>query len=268
MGCGRVRRSTAAVGMLVLVGLVVAGCGTSATSTGSPTGKPAAARAITSALVGIPQHGEMLGSETAPVQATLYGDLECPSCRTFVLWKAFSELIDRQVRAGALSIVYRSYCTETCSSGAGPAPTTTPLGTNRTGAAFTSPIVASATGPPGLRTFEMQQVAAYAAGRQDRFWEFAMLFLHEQRKSGTGYVTEAFLDRIARETPGLNYRRWTADRRSRLLAQQVTSDGTTAVAHGIAGTPTLVLRGPGGARTPNTTNASYRTLLAAFRAVR
>src|ERR1700685_2396304 len=42
-------------------------------------------------------------------------------------------------------------------------------------------------------TFDIQQVAALAAGQQDKLWNFIELFYHEQGKEDSGYVTESFL---------------------------------------------------------------------------
>jgi protein-disulfide isomerase len=269
MGGACVTRRTAVAAASVVITLILGGCGASEARTASASHPDAAAQTIASTLAGIPQHGQLLGNGASPVKATLYGDLECPYCREFALGHAFSELIAHQVRAGALAIVYRSVCTATCAGGTEQVLRTPQLGANQNGSVFAAPPIAtSVTGQPPQLTFVTQQVAAYAAGRQGRFWEFVMLFLRAQRASGSGYVTEAFLDQLARETPGLNYERWKADRRSALLARQVAADQTAAALHGVVSTPTLVFYGPRGTRTLSTTNASYRTLTAALRSVR
>jgi protein-disulfide isomerase len=269
MGVAPVRRRIAGAAATVMLMLILGGCGASEVETASASRAGAVAQTIASRLAGIPQHGRLLGDVTSPVKATLYGDLECPYCREFVLGPAFSELINHQVRAGALAIVYRSVCTATCAGVPGHALPTPQLGVSEPGSMFAAPTIAAPdTGPPSQLTFVTQQVAAYAAGRQDRFWEFAMLFLHAQRTSGSGYVTEVFLDRLARETSGLNYERWTADRRLALLTGQVAADQRAAALHGVASTPTLVFQGPRGTRTLSTTDASDRTLTAALRSVR
>src|SRR5580658_4529778 len=117
MGGVSVTRRTVVATASVVLTLILGGCGASPAGTASPSHTDAAAQAIASTLVGIPQHGQLLGNAASPVKATLYGDLECPYCRVFVLGPAFSELIARQVRTGALAIVYRSVCTATCDGG-------------------------------------------------------------------------------------------------------------------------------------------------------
>jgi protein-disulfide isomerase len=167
-------------------------------------------------LTGIPQSNESLGRSTARVVVTLYGDLECPLCAQFVLSHAFARLISNDVRAGKARIVYRSFCTATCNAG------------------------------PSRRVFVSQEVAAYAAGAQRRFWQYAMLFLQQQGREGTNYATEAFLDRLAREDPGLEFARWLSERTNPALARELKDEGRAANRQNIQATPTLIFTGPRG----------------------
>src|SRR3954451_13018443 len=59
--------------------------------------------AVTRELSGIPQAGTRLGSASAPVKLTYYGDLQCPVCRDLTLG-ALRELIAKDVRAGRLQV--------------------------------------------------------------------------------------------------------------------------------------------------------------------
>ena len=58
------------------------------------------------------------------------------------------------------------------------------------------------------QTFQLQQVAALAAGQQQRFWNYAELFYHEQGQEDSGYVNESYLDSLAQQVPGLNVSTW------------------------------------------------------------
>lgn len=62
-------------------------------------------------LAGIPQAGSRLGNAKAPVTLTLYGDLECPLCRDFVLGKGFEKFVVRYVRTGKVKVIYRGFRT-------------------------------------------------------------------------------------------------------------------------------------------------------------
>src|SRR5579875_1472418 len=97
---------------------------------------------VNTLLSGIPQSGTTLGNPDAKVTMVYYGDLECPICRDFTLFGGFSQLVQNDVRQGKVKVVYKSFCTATCNG-------------------------------PGQAVFNKQQVAAYAAGEQDLFWDYA-----------------------------------------------------------------------------------------------
>ena len=217
---------------------VATGAGTSVTQASSVAGIPAfgsgAPRGAQFGLViGLPQSGSRLGKSSAPVTLTLYGDLECSLCKQLVLGHAFSKLITHDVRAGRLQIRYVAFRTAT----------------------------------PTGSVFMEQQVATLAAGRQQRFWQYAMLFLSHQATEGTHYVTASFLDDLARQVPGLNFARWQAARQTRTLAAQVRSGERSANRLGIDGTPTLIFHGRRGSKTVQTPFPDYRQLEHAINAV-
>jgi protein-disulfide isomerase len=187
-------------------------------------------------LTGIAQSDETLGRSTARVVVRLYGDLECPLCRDFVLSPAFARLISKDVRTGRVRIVYRSLCTATCNA-------------------------------PGRHVFVTQQTAAYAAGAQRHFWQYAMLFLQEQGTEGTDYATRAFLDHLAREVPGLKFPRWLRESKNRGLAREVKDEDQTAVRQNIDSTPMLIVTGPHGVRRLESGVPSYTQMNAALTAV-
>jgi protein-disulfide isomerase len=206
---------------VVALAAVLSGGGTHrpaapATHGGQGHASQSAAQAVSTLLAGVPQSGTRLGAPSAPVTLYYFGDLECPVCRDFTLLGGLSELIEHDVRAGKVKVVYRSLCTATCNG-------------------------------PGPQVFEAQQVAAYAAGMQQRFWDYAEIFYREQGQEDTGYVTEAYLDSLARQTPGLNYTLWKRDRGDPSLLSQVLADEREATKLKLPGTPSLILRGPRGA---------------------
>ena len=51
-------------------------------------------------------------------------------------------------------------------------------------------------------TFKKQQVAALAAGKQNKTWYYIETFYHEQGEEDSGYVSENYLDGIAEQVPG------------------------------------------------------------------
>ena len=163
-------------------------------------------RAVNASLGGIPQSGNSLGEPTAPVTLQYFGDLECSVCKEFALG-ALPSLIRTWLRRGKLRIEYRSLETAT-----------------REPAVFTS-----------------QQVAALAAGKQNKLWQFIETFYREQGEEGSGYVTESYLRDIARQVTGLNLAQWTNARTNTVLTSQLSADAQAASAVGFNGTPSFLL---------------------------
>jgi protein-disulfide isomerase len=199
------------VGGVLLLAVIVVAVVIAATSgssgTTSSTSSPQAATTVNRLLAGIPQAGNTLGKKTAPVTVTVYEDLQCPICREFTL-AGENQLIAKDVRAGRVKLVFRSLQTAT----------------------------------PDPATFQVQQQAAAAAGKQQKLWDYVELFYHQQGPEGTGYVTESYLDKLARQVPGLNLARWRADRNTG-LGSTVTADEARAKSSGFDSTPTVVVQG-------------------------
>jgi protein-disulfide isomerase len=168
---------------------------------------------VTALVGGIPQHANTLGSPTAPVTLQYFGDLQCPVCRAFTEG-ALKPVIEKDVRPGKLRIEYRSLQTAT----------------------------------PEPETFKTQQVAALAAGKQQKAWYYIELFYHQQGEEKSGYVTESYLNGLAQQVPGLNLSKWASDRSNPELASQVAADGQTANGLGFTGTPSFTIGKTGGAQ--------------------
>jgi len=202
-----------AVVVVAIVAILIAtGSSTKTALKKGTTGASTTATEVDTLLAGIPQSGNVLGNPNAPVTLKYFGDLECPICREFTLG-ALPSLIGGYVREGKLKIEYHS--------------------------------METATREP--ETFRNQQVAALAAGKQDKMWHYVELFYHDQGEEDTGYVTEKFLQELAQQVPGLNLTQWSSDRNDPALAEQVTTDGQTANNEGFKGTPSFLIgksRGP------------------------
>lgn len=214
----RRRRRTQLAGALVtaiLIGGVVVGLMSAGSSTGIPASSARVAAivsAVDSLIGGIPQSGSSLGSPEALVTVEYFGDLECPTCREFTLG-ALPALIRRYVRSGKLRIEYRSLQTATSAA----------------------------------ETFKTQQVAALAAGRQDRMWTFLELFYSEQGEEGTSYVSDSYLMKLAKQVPGLDVSRWMADRKDPELAASLAVDARAAGSARLTSTPTFLIGRTAGA---------------------
>ena len=179
-------------------------------ATGSAT-TPKVVTEVTSLLGGIPQSANTLGSPAAPVTLQYFGDLECPICRQFTEG-ALKPLIEKYVRTGKLKIEYRN--------------------------------LETATREP--ETFKTQQIAALAAGKQQKAWDYIELFYHQQGQEGTGYVTEKYLQELAKQVPGMNLATWTSDRSNPQFTNALTTDAQAANNAGFTGTPSFQIGKTGG----------------------
>jgi protein-disulfide isomerase len=212
----------ALVAVIAAVAVVIALAAGGSSSGTSAQGSSAAVRRL---LDGIPQSGNTLGRSSAPVTVTVYEDLECPVCKEFTL-AAENQLIANEVRAGRAKLVFRSLQTAT----------------------------------PDPATFQFQQQAAVAAGKQNKLWHFVELFYHEQGAEGTPYVTESYVDGLGRQIAGLDVSGWKAARSSPSVASAVTADEKAAKAKGFSSTPTITVKGPNGAQAPVAGNIDYAAL--------
>jgi protein-disulfide isomerase len=203
------------VATIVVVAIVViaiaAGGGSGGKGTGklAKSGSPTEQKVVTevNGLVGgIPQNGNALGSTNAPVTLIYFGDLECPVCKEFTLG-ALKPIIEKWVRPGKLRIEYRS--------------------------------LETATREPEV--FKTQQIAALAAGKQKLMWQYLELFYHEQGAEGSGYVTESYLQGLARQVPGLNFASWSEQRKDPTFENAITTDAQLANNQAFNGTPSFML---------------------------
>jgi hypothetical protein len=185
--------------MAVAVGLagvlVPAGLSDIAGSSGHPP-RASVESQVSALLSGIPQNGNSLGQPSAPITLQVFGDLESPDVRTFMVW-LLPDIIHEWVRPNIVKIQFRSFMTASS---------------------------------PNPTVFIDQQTAALAAGEQDNLWNFIDTFYHEQGREHTRYVTEAYLNNIAEQIPGLDLPEWETNRARRELAQQVVEDDRSAQA--------------------------------------
>jgi protein-disulfide isomerase len=171
-------------------------------------------------LNGIPEHGNVLGDPNAPVTITEYGDLVCSTCDEFAVTSE-PLLIAYDVRSGKAKLVFRA--TETSSS--------------------------YANGSEFVNT----QVAARAAGLQDKEWYYLIILYDEQPHLINGksaelskYVTTAYLQNRAQQVPGLNLVKWQENLVNPSLIADVHADLSAGQQLGIDSTPTVFVKGPKG----------------------
>ncbi len=201
----------AVVVVIIVIILVATGSGKSNPPTSTSPAAKTAQTEVVSLLQGIPQHTITLGNPNAPITLQYFGDLECPFCKQFTV-SALPTVIKKYVRTGKVKIEYHSMQTATRER----------------------------------ETFQTQQVAALAAGKQNLMWDYLELFYHEQGEEDSGYVTESYLQGLASQVPGLNLSEWSSARNDPEYPNQVIADAQAANQNGFTGTPSFMIGKTGG----------------------
>jgi protein-disulfide isomerase len=161
-------------------------------------------------FAGIPQDGTRLGREDAPVTIRLYEDFQCPACGQFAR-ETLPEVVERHVKSGDAKLVSETM------------------------------VFIGEDSVPAAR-------AAFAAGEQDRYWQYAALLFENQGAENSGYVNDGFLTGLAEETEGLDLGRW-QQARGKGYEEELRAVQQRAGEEGVNSTPSLVISGPGGETT-------------------
>jgi protein-disulfide isomerase len=200
------------VAALIVVGIAIAISSSGGKETKPPAkGAPASGGASADALLaGIPQKGNVLGNPKAPVTLEEFADLQCPICQAYTE-DSLPTLIKDYVRTGKVKMVFHHL---------------------------------AILGP------DSQQAAQVAAGaaEQNRLWNFIEVFYANQGTENTGYVTPAFLEKVARAS-GVNAKAL-AQPPSAPAKSQLSADQALASKYAFDATPSFLLGRTGGSPQP------------------
>ena len=196
-------------GIAVAIGLAVAFSGGSSSSP-SPTTVSAlpGSAAVTRLFKGIPQSGNLLGKPSAPVTMVEYIDLQCPVCRAFET-ETMPTIIDRYVRTGKVKVEAR------------------PI-------AFIGQDSVSG------------RLAAIAASRQNRLFDFAQVLYANQGTENSGWLNDTMITAAAKSVPGVDVPALLATRNSAGVADAAKNYDAQATADKVGGTPALYIGKSGG----------------------
>jgi protein-disulfide isomerase len=212
LAAGAVVIAVAAVAAALAFALTGNGSGSTSTSSATPSKLPDAAASL-ALFRGIPQHGTVLGKENAPVTMVEYIDLQCPICRVFET-EVMPSVIRQYVRSGKLRVVAR------------------PL-------AFISPAENSQRG----------RLAALAAGKQGKFFDFAQLLYANQGEEGTDWLTDDMVRAAYASIPGFAAQKALALRNSSSILSETKKVDQQATDDQVGGTPTVLVGKTGGTLT-------------------
>jgi protein-disulfide isomerase len=160
----------------------------------------------------IAQNGVSLGDPNAPATLIEFADLQCPFCAEYAN-NELPRVIDSYVRDGRLRLELRLL-------------------------AFLGP------------DSERARQVAHAAALQDRMWGFTERFFRNQGPENSGYATDGFLQRLARQTPGLDVDQLSSDFGSREAEALTRQAERLARRLGVEGTPAFYLVRDGGEPEP------------------
>jgi protein-disulfide isomerase len=184
---------------------------TAATAGGSTTPavtKAPGAAATVALFKGIPQTLDVLGDPNAPTTMIEFADLQCPFCREYAV-AALPALVEEYVRTGKTKFVF-------------------------SGMHFIGPDSEKA-----LR-------AVYAAGIQNRAWQFLDLLYRSQGGENQGWVTDDLLRSIGASIPGFDTGKMLADMSSPEVDNSLAVADQRAQAARVNSTPSF-FAGPTGA---------------------
>lgn len=156
-------------------------------------------------LAGIPQQRMVLGDPKAPVHLIEFGDLQCPVCAGFSE-EILPPIIENQVKNGDATIEFRNL---------------------------------TIIGPESISA----GAATLAAGEQSRGWNYLDIFYRNQGQERSGYVTDEFMEAVARAAGVKNLAKWNQARRK--LTGEVEKTTAEAEKLGYHGTPSFAIEGPG-----------------------
>jgi protein-disulfide isomerase len=181
---------------------------TGSTTTGSTTTSSTAIdspAAITALFAGIPQHGDTLGSPSAPVTMVVFEDPQCPYCDEWNL-ATLPSVVSQFVRTGKLKLVYRGL------------------------------LIIGPNSAIGLR-------AIVGAGLQNKLWNMSEALYANQGKENSGWITSQLVVSLAADI-GIDGKKLITDANSKAVTATLVAAAKQAKADKVGGTPTFEIINP------------------------
>jgi protein-disulfide isomerase len=202
------RRTQTLLGVLagavvVVVAAVAISSGGGASANAASGGKLTGAAFSANLFAGIPQHGNLLGSASAPVRMVEFADLQCPYCDAYNV-SALPTLVQNYVRTGKVSMQFENL---------------------------------SFIGPDSVTAGR----TAAAAEEQNKLWNFVDLMYLNQGQENTGYVTPTYLHRLLSAVPGLGVRAALTASQAPATATPLAQANAYASQAGVNSTPTFLI---------------------------
>jgi protein-disulfide isomerase len=197
----------AVIAAAVVAGVLIAVSSNGGSGSTTTTAATETSPSVTGLLTGIPQHGVTLGDPKAPATLLVFEDPQCPFCQEWALGTLPQVLTD-YVRTGRVKLVYHGIEV---------------IGPNSV---------------PGLR-------AIYAAGKQNKLWNFTEALYRQQGSENSGWITDSLLAGVA-SSVGLSGKTVLTAAASAPVTADLRAAAQEATTLGVNGTPTFILQRPPG----------------------
>ena len=152
---------------------------------------------------GIAQSGDTLGNPDAKVTIYEFADLQCPFCKQYTD-TVYPQLVEKYVKPGNVKMVWRNL---------------------------------TFLGPDSITGAR----AVVAAGAQNKLWNMQHLFYENQGTENTGYVTDKFIDNLAKGA-GVDVDKLRQDMAAPFVEQQLGDAQQEAQRFGIDSTPSFMIQ--------------------------
>jgi protein-disulfide isomerase len=178
---------------------------------------------------GIAQEDAVIGPDDAEVTISVFNDIQCRPCADFQI-DVVDRLVEEYARTGDARLEFFHFSL---------APNDTTLAA----------------------------IAAEAAGRQARQWQYIDTFVRNQEVAAERGVTDELLREVAQAVPNLELEEWETDYDDPATAEEVRADAMLADELKLPAEPAIVVDGPGGQRELIET-PSYDDVVEAIESVR
>lgn len=164
--------------------------------------------AVQELIGGIPQLGERLGDDDAPITLTLFTDAQCPHCADYQA-EVIDPLIEDLVRTGDATMVLKNFSL-------------------------------------GAKEVTLGGIGVEAAAAQDHGWQYLEMFMRNQDQASTTGVDQDFLNEVAGATPQLDVTAWEQADADPASEAAATEDGDLAVQLELTDDVVVNVQGPNG----------------------
>jgi protein-disulfide isomerase len=194
------------VGVTLAVAIAIGAIAIAISSSGDSGGKKptkSQTEGTSNLFTGIAQNGITLGNQQAKVTLYEFADLQCPFCKQYTD-TVFPQLVNKYVKPGKVKMVWRNL---------------------------------TFIGPDSVTAAR----AAAAAGAQNKLWDFIDLFYKQQGTENTGYVTDKFIENLAKSV-AIDPAKLKSDQSAPLVEQQLGQAQDQAQQFGINSTPSFLIQ--------------------------